>query len=55
MDQGKQIQEQLYNKNTRVLPKLEQSQKVEVAQSTKADHIVLRLYMVEFTPGTGDS
>ena len=31
MDQGKQIQAQLYNRNTRVLPRLEQSQKV-VAQ-----------------------
>ena len=30
MDQGKQIQAQLYNKNTRVLPRLEQSQKVVV-------------------------
>ena len=28
MDQGKQIQAQLYNRNTRVLPRLEQSQKV---------------------------
>ena len=30
MDQRKQIQAQLYNKNTRVLPRLEQSQKVVV-------------------------
>ena len=30
MDQGKQIQAQLYNKNTRVLPRLKQSQKVVV-------------------------
>ena len=30
MDQRKQIQAQLYNKNTRVLPKLQQSQKVVV-------------------------
>ena len=30
MDQGKQIQVQLYTKNTRVLPRLEQSQKVVV-------------------------
>ena len=30
MDQGKQIQAQLYNRNTRVLPRLEQSQKVIV-------------------------
>ena len=30
MDQGKQVHAQLYNKNTRVLPRLEQSQKVEV-------------------------
>ena len=30
MDQGKQVQAQLYNKNTRVLPTLEQSQKVVV-------------------------
>ena len=28
MDQGKQIQAQLYNRNTRVLPRLKQSQKV---------------------------
>ena len=30
MDQDKQIQAQLYNRNTRVLPRLEQSQKVVV-------------------------
>ena len=30
MDQGKQVQAQLYNKNTRVLPRLKQSQKVIV-------------------------
>ena len=30
MDNGKQMQAQLYNKNTRVLPRLEQSQKVVV-------------------------
>ena len=30
MDQGKQIQAQLYNRNTKVLPRLEQSQKVVV-------------------------
>ena len=30
MNQGKQVQVQLYNKNTRVLPRLEQSQKVVV-------------------------
>ena len=30
MDQGKHIQAQLYNKNTRVLPRLQQSQKVVV-------------------------
>ena len=30
MDQGKQIQAQLYNRNTRALPRLEQSQKVVV-------------------------
>ena len=30
MDQGKQIQAQLYNRNTRVLPRVEQSQKVVV-------------------------
>ena len=30
MDQGKQVQAQLYNRNTRVLPRLEQSQKVVV-------------------------
>ena len=30
MNQGKQVQAQLYNRNTRVLPRLEQSQKVVV-------------------------
>ena len=30
MDQGKWVQAQLYNKNTRVLPRLEQCQKVVV-------------------------
>ena len=30
MDKGKQMQAQLYNKNTRVLPRLDQSQKVVV-------------------------
>ena len=53
MDQGKQMQAQLYNRNTRVLPRLEQSQKVVVqldpekniraldnAQPTMADHTV---------------
>ena len=30
MDQGKQVKAQLYNKNTRVLPRLKQSQKVVV-------------------------
>ena len=30
MDKGKQVQAQLYNKNTRVLPRLEQSQRVVV-------------------------
>ena len=30
MDQGKQVQAQLYNKNTRVLPRLQQSHKVVV-------------------------
>ena len=30
MDQGKQVQAQLYNKNTRVLPRLKQSEKVMV-------------------------
>ena len=30
MDQGKQVQAQLFNKNTRVLPRLQQSQKVVV-------------------------
>ena len=30
MDQGNQIQAQLYNRSTRVLPRLEQSQKVVV-------------------------
>ena len=30
MDKGKQMQAQLYDKNTRVLPRLEQSQKVVV-------------------------
>ena len=30
MDQGKQMHAQLYNRNTRVVPRLEQSQRVEV-------------------------
>ena len=30
MDQGKQVQAQLYNKNNRILPRLEQSQKAVV-------------------------
>ena len=30
MDQGKQMQAQMYNRNTRVLPRLKQSQKVVV-------------------------
>ena len=30
MDQGKQVKAQLYNKNTRVLPRLQQSQRVMV-------------------------
>ena len=30
MDQGKQVQAQLYNKSTRVLPRLQQPQKVVV-------------------------
>ena len=30
MDQGKEVQAQLYNKNTTVLPRLQQSQKVMV-------------------------
>ena len=71
MEKEKQMQAQQYNRNTRVLPRLEQSQKLWFnwiqtkisgpqqrsysAQSMKADHIVLGLYMVEFTPGTGDS
>ena len=71
MDQGKQVQAQLYNRNTRVLPRLEQSQKVVVqldpdkniwtperlsnAQPMRADHIVSKLYMMESIPGTGGS
>ena len=71
MHQGKQVQAQLYNKNTRVLLRLQQSQKVVVqldpdkisghqqrsssAQPIKVDDIVLGLHMVEFTSGTGDS
>ena len=71
MDQGKQVQVQLYNKNTRVLPRLQQSQRVvvqldpdkniwtpaEIIQcpANKGRHIVLGLYTVEFTPETGDS
>ena len=70
MDQGKQIQAQLYNRNTRVLPRLEQSQKVvvqldpdkniwtpaEIIQCpARADHIVSRLYTVESILGTGGS
>ena len=38
MDQGKQIEAQLYNKNTRVLPRLEQSQKVVVQLDPDKKH-----------------
>ena len=71
MDQGKQILAQLYNRNTRMLPRLKQSQKVVVqldpdktsghqlklssAQPKRAAHIVSRLYMAESIPGTGAS
>ena len=71
MDQGKQMQAQLYKKNTRVLPGLMQSQKVVVqldlsksiwhqtksynAQPRRGDHTASRLYTVESTPGTGGS
>ena len=39
MDQGKQIQAQLYNRNTRVLPRLEQSQKVMVQLDPDKKHL----------------
>ena len=39
MDQGKQIQAQLYNRNTRVLPRLEQSQKVVVKLDQDKKHL----------------
>ena len=71
MDQGKQVQAQLYDRNTRVLPRLKQSQKVVVQLDpdkniwTPAEIIqcpanegrsyVSRLYMVESIPGTGGS
>ena len=65
MDLGKQIQAQLYNRNTRVLPRLKQSQKVVVQLNpdkniwTPAEviqcPIVSGLYMVESIPGTGGS
>ena len=59
MDEGKQVQAHQYNRGARVLPRLEQSQKVVVqliqtrmyglqhklynAQSERADHTVSRL------------
>ena len=71
MDPGKQVQAQLYNRNTRVLPRLKQSQKVvvqldpdkniwtpaEIIQcpSNEGRSYVSRLYMVESIPGTGGS
>ena len=42
MDQGKQIQAQLYNRNTRVLPRLKQSQKVVVQLQIKTSGHQLR-------------
>ena len=39
MDQGKQIQAQLYNRNTRVLPRLEQSQTVVVRLDPDKKHL----------------
>ena len=71
MEEGKQVQAQQYNRGARVLPRLEQSQKVMVqldpgknyglqhklynTQLERAYHIVSRLYMEESIPGTGDS
>ena len=70
MDEGKQVQAQQYNRGARVLPRLEQSEKVVVqldpgknewtpAQIVqcpeRADHTVSRVYMEESIPGTGDS
>ena len=71
MDEGKQVQVQQYNWGARMLPKLEQSQKVVVqldpgknvwtpaqivnAQLERAGHIVSRLYTEESIPGTGNS
>ena len=59
MDQGKQVQAQLYNKNTKLWFNLIQikisghQQKLSSAKPTKADHIVSRLYAVGSIPGTG--
>ena len=39
MDQEKQVQAQVYNKNTRVLPRLEQSQKGCSAASPEQEHM----------------
>ena len=71
MDEGKQVHAQQYNRGARVLPRLEQSQKLWCiwiqarmyglqhklysAQLERADHIVSRLDMEESIPGTGDS
>ena len=71
MDQGKQVQAQLYNKNTRVLPKLQQSQKVvvqldpdkniwapaEIIQcpTNEGKSYSLKTIPVESILGTGDS
>ena len=71
MDQGKQEHAQLYNKNTRVLPRLKQAQKAivqldpdkniwtpaEIIQypTNEGRSYSLRLYMVGSIPETGDS
>ena len=39
MDQGKEVQAQLYNKNTRVLPRLQQSQKVVVKLESRQKYL----------------
>ena len=71
MDQGKQIQAQLYDRNTRVLLRLEQSQKVVVQldadkniwtpaeiihySANKGRSYSLKTIHVESIPGTGGS
>ena len=71
MDKGKQVQAELYNKNTRVLPRLTQSQRVVIqldpdwniwtpavilqCQTPTGRSYSLWTTHLEYTPETGDS